>query len=67
MGVFSHAGKRVICFCLPGGPTIAVRSSNASSLDIGSSLPPTKSEKDGPVFRRSLNDVDFLRGLSLVA
>ena len=41
---------------------MAVRSSRASSCGSGSSLPPTKSENDGPVLRRSLNAVGFFRG-----
>jgi len=59
-GVFSHSGNLVICFCLPFGPTIAVRSSNASSgFNAVSPFAPfdTKSEKEGPAFNLSLNVV----------
>ena len=49
MGVWSQDGRRVISFCLPAGPTKAVRISGASFSGAGD----VKSEKDGPALRRS--------------
>lgn len=37
----------MIVFFLPGGPTVAVRSSRASLGERGASWRPTKSEKEG--------------------
>jgi len=54
MGVFSHSGSRVICFCFPAGPTIAVRNSRASSGARAGSANPTNSEKEGTLFKPSL-------------
>lgn len=47
MGVLSHSGRRVIVFFLPGGPTVAVRSSRASLGERGASWRPMNSEKEG--------------------
>ena len=47
----------MICFFLPLGPAITVLSSKASSGVNGSSLPPTKSLNDGPMFNLSWNVV----------
>jgi hypothetical protein len=63
MGVFSHSGSRVICFFLPGGPTIAVRSSSESSGLNGCSGRPTNSEKEGTAFSLSLKYVGRLLGV----
>ena len=53
MGVWSQEGRRVISFCLPAGPTKAVRISGASFSRGGD----IKSESEGPVLRRSLKIV----------
>lgn len=47
----------MICFFRPGGPTIAVRSSSASSFDRGSSGVPMNSVNEGTVFNLSLKYV----------
>jgi hypothetical protein len=58
MGVLSHSGSLVILRFRPSGPTTAVFSSSASSLDKGfSCVPPTKSENDGPALSLSLKEV----------
>jgi hypothetical protein len=62
MGVFSHSGSRVICFFLPGGPTIAVRNSRASSEVNGLSGSPTNSENEGTALSSSLKYVGRLFG-----
>lgn len=64
MGVFSHSGNLVICFFRPGGPTIAVRNSRASSAVNGSSGRPTNSENEGTALSLSLKYVGRLRGVS---
>ena len=50
MGVCSQLGRRVISFCLPAGPTSAVRiigsSSSGGRWDV-------KSAREGPALRRS--------------
>ena len=53
MGVLSHAGRRVISFCLPAGPTRAVRSSRASEGESEVEGLETKEERLGPLLRRS--------------
>lgn len=53
MGVFNHEGKRVICFCLPLGPTRAVFNWYASEGLRGGSLPEMNSSKEGPVLSLS--------------
>lgn len=53
MGVWSQLGRRVISFCFPTGPTIAVRISGTSSSETGD----VKSCNEGPAFKRSLNIV----------
>lgn len=63
IGVFSHEGRRVIFFCLPFGPTRAVFRAYASDESRGASLPPTKSENEGPVFSLSAKCVGRTRGL----
>src|SRR5436305_2493417 len=63
IGVFSHEGRRVISFCLPFGPTRAVFRAYASAGSKGGSLPPTKSENEGPAFSLSANRVARTRGL----
>ena len=47
----------MICFFLPGGPTIAVRSSRASSGVKGLSGSPTNSENEGTALSLSLKYV----------
>ena len=47
----------MISFFLPAGPTRAVRSSSASDGERIAGGEETKSEKDGPLLRRSLKDV----------
>jgi hypothetical protein len=47
----------VICFFLPGGPTIAVRNSRASSGLRGLSGSPTNSENEGTALSSSLKYV----------
>ena len=49
MGVWSQEGRRVISFCLPAGPTKAVRISG-TSFSGGEDV---KSENEGPALRRS--------------
>jgi hypothetical protein len=62
-GVFSHSGRRVISFFLPGGPTSAVRSSSASEGSRGSAWGLlTKSENDGPALSLFWKVVGFRRG-----
>ena len=53
MGVCSQLGRRIISFCLPAGPTRAVLSIGSSSSRGGE----TKSDSEGPAFRRSLKVV----------
>jgi hypothetical protein len=65
MGVLSHDGSRVISFCLPLGPTRAVFNAYFSDGSSGGSLPPTKSEKEGPAFSLSANEVGRTRGLEV--
>ena len=55
IGVLSQEGRRVISFCFPLGPTIAVLSAYASEGSRGVSLPPTNSEKAGPALSLSAN------------
>lgn len=62
MGVLSQEGRRVICFCLPLGPTRAVLRAYASVDSRGGSLPETKSLKDGPVLSLSAKVVGRTRG-----
>jgi hypothetical protein len=62
MGVLSHSGSRVICFCFPAGPTMAVRNSRASSGVMAGSARPMNSENEGTLFKPSLKYV----GLRLV-
>lgn len=47
----------MICFFLPGGPTIAVRNSRASSEVNGLSGSPTNSENEGTALSSSLKYV----------
>ncbi len=63
MGVLSHSGRRVICFCLPFGPTSAVFKAYASEGCRGGSLPETNSVKEGPVLSLSAKVVGRTRGL----
>ena len=65
MGVFSHSGRRVICFCLPFGPTRAVFSAYASEGWRGGSFPETKSVKAGPAFNLSAKVVGRICGLAV--
>jgi hypothetical protein len=60
IGVFNHSGRRVICFWRPAGPTIAVRSSRASSGERVGSCRPTNSEKEGIAVSLSLKYVGRL-------
>ena len=63
IGVLSQEGRRVISFCLPFGPTRAVFRAYASDGSRGGSLPPTKSENEGPAFNLSAKRVGRTRGL----
>lgn len=62
MGVLSHSGSRVICFCFPFGPTSAVFNWYASEGFRGGSLPETNSSKAGPVLSLSLKVVVRMAG-----
>ena len=53
----------MICFFLPGGPTIAVRNSRASSGFKGFTGSPTNSEKEGTALSLSLKYVGRLLGV----
>ena len=61
MGVWSQDGRRVISFCLPAGPTKAVRISGTSFSGGGDA----KSEKEGPVLRRSRKVVGGRRAVEV--
>lgn len=63
MGVLSHSGRRVICFCLPFGPTRAVFKAYASEGCSGGSLPETNSVNEGPALSLSAKEVGRIRGL----
>jgi hypothetical protein len=57
MGVLSHSGSLVIFRFFPGGPTMTVLSSRASSWERGASEAPVKWCNEGPAFNRSEKDV----------
>lgn len=64
MGVLSQVGRRVICFWgLLGGERGSFRARSSSWVRGGSSVVGArKSAREGPVLRRSLNEVGWCRG-----